>query len=434
MQRDTFWMISSGNKLIFYALAALSMIVFVYGIYRRYRLWQRGIKVKVGWSDVKTNFRFLLEMAVQQKKIKKDRLYGIMHRFTSYGFVILFIGTCLVFIDYDLGIPILRGNFYRLYEAVLDIFGVLFIIGLVIAMIVRARKQRPRLKNGLVDQLFLWLLLLIGIGGYILEGIRIGATQTAHGFWSPVGYMLSLLFRELPGFNAETYAWWWFSHALLAFVLIAIIPYTKLLHFLTAPINILFQSVKRTGNIGSAVLEGGTDVSSGSAAILRNATTLGNTATPANTVTKIYDFTNWQLLSTDACTECGRCESQCPAYQSEKPLSPRTLVLKIRDQMEFDRKIASFISADELQSCTTCGACVEACPVSINHIDLILAMRRGLIHDRVIEREAANTLMKLEEQHNPWGKPWSERAHWSRGLDIPVLEKEQGDRHKREGA
>lgn len=410
IQRETFWMISSGNKVLFYVLATITMIVFSYGFYRRFRLWQRGVKEKVSWKDLKINLIYFFNMAVKQTKVRRDKLYGIMHLFTSYGFVILFIGTCLVFVDYDLGIPVLRGNFYRIYEAVLDIFGLLFIIGIWIAIIVRAKKKRLRLKNGFMDSLFLWLLLLIGIGGFILEGIRIGESQVGHGIWSPVGYALSLLFKMIPGFNVEAYPIWWFSHAILAFILIGIIPYTKLFHFIMAPINILFQPVKRVGKISlpyhlkelseSEVFE----------------------LTKVQGVNKISDFTNWQLLSTDACTECGRCENQCPAYQSEKPLSPRSLIVKIRDNMGSNREIASFISPDELQSCTTCGACVEACPVSINHIDLILSMRRGLIHNRVIEQEAENTLIKLEEQYNAWGKPWSERAEWSRGLNIPVVD------------
>ncbi|MEW9673953.1 4Fe-4S dicluster domain-containing protein [Ammoniphilus sp. 3BR4] len=420
VQRETFWMISSDYRILLYILAAITMGIFFYGFYRRVRLWKKGVKEKIIWNDVKTNFKYFMEMAVEQKKVKRDRLYGFMHRFTSYGFVILFIGTCLVVVDYDFGIPILRGNFYRIYELVLDIFGVLFLVGLGMAMVVRAKKQRPRLRHRMADQAFLWLLFLIGIGGYLLEGIRLAETQVSHGVWSPIGYGLSLLFRGNPLFGAEAYPLWWLSHAILAFALIAIIPYTKLLHFITAPINILFQPVKRTGKI--ALPYNLMDMTEEQRFDSMN----------IQGVNKITDFTNWQLLSTDACTECGRCDNQCPAHNSGKPLSPRSIVTKVRDHMHQDQEIVSFIAPEELQSCTTCGACVEACPVSINHIDLILSMRRGLIQNLVIEQEAENTLLKLEEQQNVFGKPWSERANWSRGLNIPVLDADE--KNKKEGA
>jgi heterodisulfide reductase subunit C/nitrate reductase gamma subunit len=422
VQRDTFWMISIDFKIAMYALATIAIGVFVYGFYRRFRLWRKGVREKVSWNDVKTNLHFFYKTAIEQKKIKRDRLYGFMHRFTSYGFVILFIGTVLVVIDYDFKIPLLQGNFYLFYELILDVFGVLFLIGLVLAMVVRARKVRPRLRNGMADQAFLLLLLLIGIGGYIIEGIRLSETQISHAAWSPIGYGLALLFQGNSFFAAESYPIWWLSHCILAFILIAIIPYTKLFHFLTAPINILFQPVKRTGKVGTPYnLEEMTEEQRYESMKIQG-------------VNKITDFTGWQLLSTDACTECGRCDSQCPAHNSGKPLAPRSIVTKIRDHMHEDQEVLSFINPEELQSCTTCGACVEACPVSINHIDLILSMRRGLVQNLVIEQEAENTLVKMEEQYNVYGKPWSDRADWSKGLNVKVLESNEDKTKKKEGA
>jgi len=288
-------------------------------------------------------------------------------------------------------------------------------------MIVRVLKKRERLRNGLVDKAFLILLLLIGIGGYIIEGIRLTEAENSYAQWSIVGYALSGLFQGSSFFSIEYYPIWWLSHSILAFILIAIIPYTKLLHFLTAPINILFQPVKRTGKINTPYnLEEMSEEERYESLKIKG-------------VTKISDFTNWQLLSTDACTECGRCDSQCPANNSGKPLAPRSIVMKIRDHMQNDEEVLSFIGPEELQSCTTCGACVEVCPVSINHIDLILSMRRGLIQNQIIDQEAENTLVHLEEQHNIFGKPWSDRENWSKGLNVPVIENVEKNKEK-EGA
>jgi heterodisulfide reductase subunit C/nitrate reductase gamma subunit len=404
IRRDTFWMISTELRILLYVLAAVTIFVFLFGFYRRFRLWRKGIREKVNWNEVKTNLVYFWNLGVRQTKVRKDRLYGYVHRFISYGFVILFIGTVLVVVDYDFHIPILRGSFYLIYEVVLDVFGLLFIIGLVAVLAIRAGKKRKRLKLGTMDSAFILLFLIIGVGGYILEAIRLSVTQIEHAVWSPVGYMLALMMKGSPLFGAQSYSIWWTTHAIFAFVLIAIIPYTKLFHFFTAPLLMIFQPVKRTGKIRFPY------------AAEEMTTELDRSIGVQN----VYDFTSWQLLSTDACTECGRCDSQCPAHISGKPLKPRSIVTKIRDHMHQNTDILSFIQPEELNSCTTCGACVEACPVSINQIDLILSMRRGLILNKEIETEAENVLMNIEEQYNAWGKPWSQRADWSLGMNIPL--------------
>ncbi|WP_165976174.1 (Fe-S)-binding protein [Bacillus salipaludis] len=412
--RHTFWNISSGLKISLYVFASFAICIFLYGFYRRYRLWKQGRKVKVKWEDVRDNIKIFLTMTVKQEKIKRDKFFGLMHRFTSYGFVILFIGTCLVVVDYDFHIPILRGNFYLFYELFLDVFGVLFIAGLLMAIWIRSKKKRPRLKNGFADNAFLWLLVFIGIGGFMVEGIRIAETKVEYGGWSPVGYALAKLFQNNQGLSG-LYGVFWFSHALLAFLLIALIPYTKLFHIIMAPINIFFQPIHRTGMLRNPEYE------------MKKTGQIVTDLNNIQSVTKIKDFTTWQLLSTDACTECGRCDSQCPANISGKPLSPRSIVLKIRDNMAKEREVASFISAEELQSCTTCSACVEACPVAINHVDLIMSMRRGLISESVMGKQVENMLLNVEEQQNIWGKPWSERSRWSEGLQVPQLDREDNE-------
>jgi heterodisulfide reductase subunit C len=396
IKRDTFWMISSDLKIAFYVIATLAIFIFAYGFFRRYKLWNKGRKERVTWGEVKANLSYFFSMAVKQEKIQRDKLFGFIHRFISYGFFILFIGTVLVFMDYDLHIPLLRGNFYLFYKLVLDLFGALFLIGLSVVLIVRIRKQRTRLFNTFTDQAFLWLLIIIGISGFILEGIRLAETKVSYAAWSPIGYAVSFLFQDLQNLP-QIYTAFWFSHAIFAFLLISMVPYTKLFHFIMAPINMLLRPVKRPGEISSLYSS------------------------------QITDFTNLQLMSTDACTECGRCDNQCPAYLGEKPLSPRSIVLKIRDNMATDKKILSFISADELESCTTCAACVEACPVSINQLDLIVMMRRGLLQNHVLQEQAENMLIRVEEQHNIWGKPWSERADWSRNLNVPRLDGKKGE-------
>lgn len=403
IRRDTFWNISMEAQIVFYVLAGLAIIVFLYGFYRRFKLWNKGKREKISWGNIKTNFTYFEKLAVRQTKLQRDRLAGSMHRLLAYGFVALFIGTVLVFVDHDFKIPILQGGFYLIYELVLDVFGIAFLIGLAAFLFIRGGKFRDRMLKSKADQAFLVLLFLIGVGGYVIEGIRLAETQVAHAKWSPVGYFLSGLFEGTALFSHDMYFVWWMTHALLAFAFIAMIPYTKLFHMVTAPLNIFISPVKRTGEFNADVPE-------------------KNKGAERVAVQKVYDFTNLQLLSTDACTECGRCDHVCPANLSGKDLAPRNIVMKIRGNMKENKLISSFISAEELKECTSCGACVEACPVSINHIDLILAMRRGAIPEELLNPHAEEALVNLENDQNIWGSPWSDREDWTKGLDIPVLE------------
>ncbi|MBD8006209.1 (Fe-S)-binding protein [Bacillus norwichensis] len=406
IRRDTFWNISSDIQICFYILAGVASVIFLYGFYRRYRLWNRGRKEKIEWKNIKENFGCFSQLVIRQTKLKKDRAAGAMHKMIAYGFTALFIGTVLVFVDEDFRIPILQGKFYLVYELVLDVFGLLFIVGLIAFLFIRGGKFRKRMLQSKMDYLFLILFLLIGIGGYITEGIRLSETNIPYAHWSPVGYGLSLLFSGSRLFNGDTYLFWWLTHGLLAFVLIAMIPFTKLLHVFTAPLNILISPVKRSGDFDAVVL-------------------MKNDQKDRIAVEHMYDFTNLQLLSTDACTECGRCDHVCPAKLSGKDLAPRNIIMKIRDNMSENRAISSFISSEELKQCTNCSACVEACPVSINHVDLILAMRRGALTEKLLNPHAEEALVHLEQDQNIWGSPWSEREDWMKGLNIPVLRNEE---------
>jgi Fe-S oxidoreductase len=166
----------------------------------------------------------------------------------------------------------------------------------------------------------------------------------------------------------------------------------------------------------------------------------------ANVVT---DLTWKQMLDGMTCTECGRCQSQCPAWNTGKPLSPKLVIMDLRDQLFekgprlLDAKQASeqeleaaigtlpplnpqVIEDEVIWDCTTCGACVQACPVNIEHIDVIVDMRRNLVMgESRFPREMQGALQNLETTGNPWGQPPQAREEWMRGtskqepLEIP---------------
>ncbi|GAB3647883.1 (Fe-S)-binding protein [Glycomyces tarimensis] len=164
-------------------------------------------------------------------------------------------------------------------------------------------------------------------------------------------------------------------------------------------------------------------------------------------VATIEDFSWKGLLDFSTCTECGRCQSQCPAWNTGKPLSPKKFVTDLRDHLyeqapylkaaamakanggedphEKINIVGSVIHPDVLWSCTTCGACVEQCPVDIEHVDHILDLRRNLVMiESDFPPEAQTMLRNLENKGNPWGENPANRLKWAEPLDfeVPIAE------------
>jgi Fe-S oxidoreductase len=151
---------------------------------------------------------------------------------------------------------------------------------------------------------------------------------------------------------------------------------------------------------------------------------------------KVQDLSWKQLLDTYACTECGRCEAYCPAYNTGKPLNPMMIIHHVKDALKEQGALvlrqsqdpatmpdltANLITAEELWSCTTCGACVANCPVFIEHVDTIVDMRRYLaFQGDTVPQELANTYKNLQQSSNPWGLSNSRRADWTQALDFPI--------------
>ncbi len=135
---------------------------------------------------------------------------------------------------------------------------------------------------------------------------------------------------------------------------------------------------------------------------------------------------SWKgLLDMASCTECGRCQSQCPAWHTDKPLSPKLLIMAMRDhaltKVESDAPMSSVISPDVLWSCTSCGACVQECPVDIEHVDHIMNMRRyQVLVESEFPTELGSTFRNLEKAGNPWGASRNDRDAWIAECDFPV--------------
>lgn len=413
--REIYWNIPGYN--ILYALFAVALLIFAYGFYRRYRLWQLG-QPENRFDQVGKRILSLLKDGLAQASILRDKVPGIIHVAIFSGFVVLFIGTLLVFAQADFSIKILFGRFYLWYSLVLDLFGVLFIIGLLSAFIRRYIIRPDRLNRILDDAIILPLLLIIAITGFLVEGTRMAVTQPEWAAWSPVGYLVASWFSGANTAAVETAhrLLWWF-HLVISMGFIAYIPYSKLLHLFISPANLYFKSLNPRGQLTSIDIE--------------NSETFG--------VTEISEFTWKQLLDLDACTHCGRCQDQCPAYQSDKPLSPKKLILDLQAHLTERGKVllqskkeekeaepepiaGKAVTEDELWACTTCMACQEHCPVAIEHVQKVVDLRRSqVLMESQFPQELNLAFRGLETNANPWNLGHASRADWTEGLNVPLM-------------
>lgn len=328
--REVYWNIQ--GVWIMYALLVVTMIVFGYGVYRYYRLLALG-KPADRFDRPGARLRALLAHAVAQLRTLQRRYSGLAHLLFSWGFVVLFIGTVVVFIHEDLGhlspvFQIMQGDFYLWFQSLaLDVLGFAAIVGVAMTMARRvggAEPRRDRLYRGVGDPRTLlddWLILggfeVILVTGFVIEGARIVATNDPWAAWSPVGYALGLALQPLGvdtlrGLHAGL---WWF-HLVLALAWVAYLPYSKLRHIAAAPANIYFRSHAPKGALPFVDIE---------KAFEQDPPPIG--------LSRLSDLTWKDRLDVQACTECTRCELACPASRTGKALSPMLLVLDLRNQL-----------------------------------------------------------------------------------------------------
>ncbi|MBI3780774.1 MAG: (Fe-S)-binding protein [candidate division NC10 bacterium] len=404
--REIYWNIP--GHLFLYLLFFPFLVVFLYGIYRNLRLLFMGQPAAV-WDHFWDRLKGFVEHAVLQRRIARDAISGLLHLSMSWGFAILLIATCLVALQDYFGVPILYGHFYLYFMSLtVDLFGLAAIVGVGIALARRYGAKPDRLLTPrLADSygILLTLFLIILITGFVIEGLRIAATADPWGRWSPGGWLASLPVLGLaPPQQAILHRLLWWFHAIIAFAFIAYLPYSISLHMLAAPVNILLRNRQRSGVLEPLDLE--------------HAERFG--------ASTIDQYTWKHLLDLEACTECGRCQQACPAWMTGKPLTPKGVIIDLRDHLRLvaeggDRRkmVGEVISHDVLWSCTTCGACHQECPVFIEPIPKIVEMRRHLVMEEADFPETMQqALRSLEERGHPFRGTGATRTDWAKGLGV----------------
>jgi Fe-S oxidoreductase len=440
--RQIYWNIS--HIWVMYALLLPTAALMGYGIYRHFSRWRRGQPERARFDRAARRLQLVLKHAVAQRRTARKIYAGLFHQFISYGFVILTIATTVVALDADFGTAIMRGRFYLYFQSfIVDLFGALVMVGILMAAARRYLKRPKKLVYTNEAALILILIFLMCLQGFLVEGWRIAATGDPWGSWSPFGNLVARASRPLMTDDQMRWAHWgaWWFHLVTAFGFIAWLPYTKMMHVITAPLNIYTANLEPLG----ATLK-----------------TIDFEKTESFGVNSLKGFTWKDLLDFDACTECGRCTAVCPAHAVGKELSPRDIILQLRDLMHrrpreafglvsmsgtgagavdgaagttpADKEPTTDVEARKplaiigavpatspipLWQCTTCAACMQACPVFIEQMPKIVDMRRHLVMEEAdFPDSMQEAVMSLERRGHPFSGTQATRMDWAEGLNV----------------
>ncbi|GAA3554977.1 (Fe-S)-binding protein [Snuella lapsa] len=440
LSREIYGNIDSISKALFYLCAFAAMGILIYGILKRRKLWDIGKDTgeKIDWkASLKALFKRVFTQKTVRSGVRKKKA-GRFHALMFFGFMVLFIGTCLVAVE-EYGHLLFgaegenlihKGLYFVVYEIFMDTFGLIYTIGalwFLVRMLQKGRGDSVRYRQS--DFFLVAAIFFIGWSGYWIEGLRIIRENTAYPWLSYVGNAHAHVFRFLGvnETNVDTvHLTIWWLHGLMVFTFIASLPFTRLLHIIAGAWNLCLVR-REPGDMVPVTLEE-----------LEETGKVG--------VENIQDFSQRQLLSLDACVACGRCTDACPATEAGKPLSPRDVVQDIRshfntvaplvldarkhgrDEMEDQALLAApklhgdIIKAETLWSCTTCNACHEVCPLDVSPVSIITDMRRFLIGEGALSGPPAASLQKVQRSGNPWGLPVRERFNWAEGLNVPTVQ------------
>ncbi|MBN1905360.1 MAG: (Fe-S)-binding protein [Deltaproteobacteria bacterium] len=332
---------------------------------------------------------FLIAYLLNHKTILRKPFAGILHMVVFWGCVLPII--IIILAQTWLIMP---GLLSSIISVLLDIVGILFLAAAIIFFIRRSISEEtlgPKLSR-----LPILILIIILITGFLAEGIRLSIVNPENIWVSPVGYLLSSFLPASPLLMQIMIR----IHLYSVMLMIALIPFTFFRHLIISPLNTIW---KKQGNRGE----------------LRPV--LSEDSPGAN---HISEFSWKQLLETESCVSCGRCEESCPAFISGKPLSPRKIVRAIHEIAISGKNISlgSRISPDEIWACTTCMACVEACPVYTVPLDKIVELRRHLTMGKgELPLEARPMIRALELYGDVNGRGASHRADWAMNRGVKTI-------------
>ena len=362
-----------------------------------------------------------------QSKLFLRPIPGLMHLLLFWGFLVLLPTIAMSFLGAmhpHWTIPWLGEQGW--FALMVDVFALGVLVGVAIAFAIRLVQRPVRFVgsylqvayNILLFEAAITITLFLWHGSQIALGINEFPRE-----WAPISNAVAGLLPSALATEAFERVIVW-VHALLILCFLVYIPYTKHLHTLVVWFNVFFERTRARGRLEPLVFD--------------------DPAVPEDQIRfglgTIQDMTWKQMVDGMTCTECGRCQDACPAFATGKNISPKLVIMNLRDQLYREGHamlaaadgheafagsplVPTAVADDTVWDCVTCGACVRECPVGIEHIDHIVDMRRNLVMvDSRFPAEGATMLRDLERTSNPWGRSPTERSDWAEGLGVRVLQ------------
>jgi Fe-S oxidoreductase len=397
-------------------LAAVALLGFGAFAYRASKLYRY---LRLGWNEDRTGqlgkrLKDELVVYLLQRKLLKRPYYlrGIAHALIFWGFIVITMGTVDLLLSGLVGLR-MPGAESGLFVWAVDVFAVLVLASILLAVARRAFFKPPRMHIALDGYIILGLIATLMVSLLVFENAGQAAGYLAvHQTMPPFAQLVPFAWG---GAAPTVFAAAWWVHVVTVLGFAAYLPQSKHLHIVTTLPNVFFRTQRPRGAL--RFVDKIEEQETFGAATLR-------------------DLSWKQHLDGYTCTECGRCSDNCPALATGKALDPQKIVLDLRDlllkegdALLKDRTATGTAPAhqlatkpDELWACTTCAACVEQCPVTIEHIDKIVDMRRYLtMQEAAAPPEAQRAMTNIERAGNPWGEAAGTRGDWAEGLGVPTF-------------
>ena len=432
------------SSILFSLILIFSILLFVRNCRKLYRNINLGKDIN-RYDNSNLRFKKMIRLAFGQSKMFDKPIVGILHFIVYVAFVLINIELLEIVIDGVLGthrfLAPYMGSFYNFLIAFFELLAFAVIISVAVFWI---RRNFLKIKRFLSNDLKGWpkndanyilyievVLMFLFLNMNATDQVLQNANHSYYGDYGsfPISSFILPLYDNFEVASVviiERASWW--LHILGILFFLNYLYYSKHLHILLAFPNTYFSKIKSGGgfdNLDSVYKE--------VKAMLDPAVDPYSTNNTNQQIEKfgandVFDLNWFQLLNAYTCTECGRCSSECPANQTGKLLSPRSIMMKTRDRIEevgknIDKNkvfkddgkklLNDYITKEELWACTTCNACVESCPIGIDPLSIIIDLRRYMVMEESSAPTEINNMMNnLENNGAPWPFNQQDRLNW----------------------
>jgi Fe-S oxidoreductase/nitrate reductase gamma subunit len=380
-----------------------------------------GEQSKIDLTTLKQRFNVsaFIRRGLMTSRLRDKPISGGFHGVMFIGALLSIFGHAVFMLSF-IGVPVYEGWFgYLFMKLAREIGGIMMFVGIAFFLLRRlspperltAGKTRRGFERGEI------MLLIIIIAGYITEGFRLGFEfdpNTPEFIGNALGGAFSSSVGESGSILGFQIMWW--VHGLLGCLFIAMIAYSPFSHMILGPANSAFANKRAGINLPPINFDFDEDDD-----------TEGEEEEATFGANKLVDLTQKNLLDASACLWCGRCYDACPAAQTGKDLSPKTVMATCAEYLEEgkfdDDSLIDVLGQDAMFACTTCAACVEVCPVSNNPAEIILEFRRNFVMERSeMPATMAAANKNLEQKEHPFVGTAATPEDWRRGLDVPFFQ------------